>query len=1489
MVSDNVSSNQVSTTIEVTGRYINQENLQDNGELDIPSGAAPSPLFEAQPFTQQMLRFEEFGPVPLGDKTSTTAGDPFPSPVNAVNVPDEQALDNFLRQYITPDLALPFPFPTRTANDPDNGGTDENPWKAKIEKFLGRELLTPPAEGRPPGELWAHQRFEEFFPQVYFNTAQAGARTNTGFRDPLQRHQYKVGEFAAGGLYYNVYTYNDDVVLEETTKGLTVQFHPNFPVQDPYALWTWDGTFPPKLLQVRYGETLMMRHYNALPIDPSANSGFGLHTITTHEHNGHHPAESNGFNQAFFFPGQFYDYYWPMVIAGHDSINTSASDPRAGTPDGNGGIKNLRGDWREMMSTHWLHDQMIDFSAQNIYKGNAAMMNYYSSVDRGNESIDDGVNLRFPSGTDLDWGNRDYDINLLIADKAWDREGQLFFNIFNQDGWLGDQILTNWLWKPYLDVRARRYRLRILNGSVTRHFRFALVQKINGFGGELAGPPDSGISYNLVPFHMIANDGNIMEHAVLFDGKSTVGKFTNRKGILPTQATAERYDIIVDFSQFVPGTKLYMVNLLEHHNGKRPHQEISLQDILDETYTPLVNMGHNITDPTVSAFMEFRVQAYDGIDLSMNPSDFVAGQNKMIPLPKFTQAELDNAIHRTYELKQSTSTDTTPWLIKSDGETELDMDPRQIEASPTNTHVEIWHFKSNDSLTHLLHIPLEEGQILKRDGDDPPEWERWARKDVYRIGHMNDSMSSLDFAIRFRDFFGSYTAQYHNSLFSNDPMQLRLDIEKPDETQLRPTPMPAWDGVEYVRSYTQPTFRTGDINAAADAANEPAFGQLMDSDETHYDDDWVISKLVTTHTEMDLATVATVTNIPIIDTGGGGTFDITGTATPSETITISNDIGATVGTAIADATGDWRITQSLAADIYPKNGDTLTATTSNGGTSTFTFERAGPVTNIVGSGSIVVTDFGTTPGAVLPDPAPVVAGAGATGTVNLGEIVTNPAVIAPSVVAPAPVTPVITATNNTVTTAQEANISAVEVNTANIFSELAAVVNGSGGSITGFFKVFNDFISTVVSPPAATVPIVVTPAPVSPVITATNNTVTTVQEANSPAVDVNTSGVFSALTSIVDGTGGTITGFFNVFNDFLSTVVSPPAATVQTATVPTPAPVPVTPVITPTNNTATTVLEANSPAVDVNTSGVFSALTSIVDGTGGTITGFFNVFNDFLSTVVSPPAATVQTATVPTPVPVPVTPVITPTNNTATTVQAPPDPIGVTPAPVTPVITTTNNTTTITPIINTPVTATSAVTTSASTNIVPVDVPTESFGASLIQSNGLTKNSASSRSTANHQNRTASSRNTANSLNKITPFEISLDNYIGVAKMNNDNSIYNLLEYIEGEEELLLLEELTEEEKEASNLEGSAEAENELPDLEGSAEAENELPDLEGSADAENELPRLEEPPEVNKEERPCKKISNKFLRDNEEGDQIKVYGCVRKDREFVSTETSTK
>ena len=66
---------------------------------------------------------------------------------------------------------------------------------------------------------------------------------------------------------------------------------------------------------------------------------------------------------------------------------------------------------------------------------------------------------------------------------------------------------------------------------------------------------------------------------------------------------AERMDIVVDFSQFAPGTKLYFVNTMEHNDGKGPKGVVPIADILSGTYKG---------DPAVGKFMEFRVARIHG-------------------------------------------------------------------------------------------------------------------------------------------------------------------------------------------------------------------------------------------------------------------------------------------------------------------------------------------------------------------------------------------------------------------------------------------------------------------------------------------------------------------------------------------------------------------------------------------------------------------------------------------------------------------------------------------------------------------------------------------------------------------------------------------------------------------------------------------------------------------------------------------------------------
>ena len=595
-----------------------------------------------------------------------------------------------------------------------------------------------PIEGRPPGPMWAHQGFDLFPPKVAIQVSQEGAIANTIY-DPGCDAQQNSG----------------------VGKGGTCApcFHPQLAPQDPRAMWTFNGTIPPKLMIGRYGEAILFRHHNKLPYDIRDNFGFGRHTISTHEHNGHHGAENDGFTGAFFFPGQFYDYHYPILLAGLNSVNADATDRMASAPDDNGRLVKVPGDWHETMSTHWFHDHMFEFTAQNVYKGNAGMFNIYSGLDRGAEDIDDGVNRRLPSGrasvTGKSWANLDYDVNLMLSDKCWDGQGQLCFDIFNLDGFVGDVMTVNLLYKPYFEVERRKYRFRILNGSVSRFFTTMLSD-----ASEII---------------QIGNDGNLLPNPVPL-----------RR--LDEQGIAERYDIVIDFSRYQIGDKVWLVNVCEHDDGKGPKDNLSLSDAL----------AGKSDDPCVGKYLEFRIVREPAQpDISQVPP-------VLIPNPDLSQ--LPVARERVFEFgrggKQTTfdavTSFTGPWGIKTDGGDMLDADFGRLSAAPKIGTREIWTLKNGGGgWDHPIHIHFEEGQVLARNGSaaNVPAWEK-GRKDVYRLRPGG----SVTITMQFRDFAGTFMEHCHNTVHEDHAMLLRWDINPQGNPQISvlPTPMPTPQGVTFV-------------------------------------------------------------------------------------------------------------------------------------------------------------------------------------------------------------------------------------------------------------------------------------------------------------------------------------------------------------------------------------------------------------------------------------------------------------------------------------------------------------------------------------------------------------------------------------------------------------------------------------------------------------------------------------------------------------------
>jgi FtsP/CotA-like multicopper oxidase with cupredoxin domain len=376
----------------------------------------------------------------------------------------------------------------------------------------------------------------------------------------------------------------------------------------------------------------------------------------------------------FVNAGQFKDHRYPNVLAGYDQYPGTNGDPN------------------EALGTLWYHDHRMDFTAQNTYKGLSGFYLLFDDRDSGNETDTNPAAFRLPSGA--------YDIPLLFADKSFDSNGQLYFDLFNTDGILGDKFLVNGVIQPFLRVAQRKYRFRLLNSGPSRFYEFSLS--------------------NGMPFTQISNDGNLLEAPL------------QRQSI--RLSVAERADVVVDFTNVPDRTEIILLNRLEQEDGRGPTDKIL----------------------PVRESMQIMKFIVDGKLPKTDPSRVPATLRRLPPVN--TGARV-----RTFKFERTNG----QWAING----EL-FDPDSATVRVPKGGEEIWVFQnSSGGWQHPGHIHFEEFQILSRNGNPPPPWER-SRKDVLRLG-FNEEVRIF---MRFRDFAGKHVMHCHNTLHEDDSMMLRWDI-----------------------------------------------------------------------------------------------------------------------------------------------------------------------------------------------------------------------------------------------------------------------------------------------------------------------------------------------------------------------------------------------------------------------------------------------------------------------------------------------------------------------------------------------------------------------------------------------------------------------------------------------------------------------------------------------------------------------------------------
>src|SRR5215207_1163887 len=201
------------------------------------------------------------------------------------------------------------------------------------------------------------------------------------------------------------------------------------------------------VLSAEKGETVFLEGkptktagYNGMYLGPTLRAHKGDHMriiltnnlsqpITTHWHGMHLPAIMDGGPQQEIAPDRVWEPHWTIA-------NEAA--------------------------TLWYHPHLLGRTGEEVYSGLAGMF----IIDDENS---DSLTLPKEYGVD--------DLPLMVQDREFQEDGQFIYAPQRKDelghtGMLGETILVNGTYAPFVDVPGQQIRLRILNASNARRYNF---------------------------------------------------------------------------------------------------------------------------------------------------------------------------------------------------------------------------------------------------------------------------------------------------------------------------------------------------------------------------------------------------------------------------------------------------------------------------------------------------------------------------------------------------------------------------------------------------------------------------------------------------------------------------------------------------------------------------------------------------------------------------------------------------------------------------------------------------------------------------------------------------------------------------------------------------------------------------------------------------------------------------------------------------------
>lgn len=349
-------------------------------------------------------------------------------------------------------------------------------------------------------------------------------------------------------------------------------------------------------------------------------------------------------------------------------------------------------------STIWYHDHTLGMTRVNVYAGPAGFFLIRGGADdqpRDSRNKKKAVlpgpapreNDRFPSNKTY------YEIPIALQDRAFNDDGSLFYPgsreffdgapapyvpftdlspIWNPE-FFGNMIIANGNTWPFQTVERRRYRLRFLNGCQSRF----LILDFNQIPG--------------VEVWQIGNEGGFLSAPV---------NLTEDNGNRLLLALAERADLIVDFTNVVPGSYvLANVGPDEPFGGGTPDVDFAAAD-----------------PGSTGQIMQFRVVPATSPDRT-TPPEFLA-LPPIAPLPAETVTRplaLIEEMSQFYDGPAEALLGTVAFE-GSEGVWTKRLWMEEVTENPEVGTTEVWEFYNTTGDAHPMHVHELVFEVIDRQG-----------------------------------------------------------------------------------------------------------------------------------------------------------------------------------------------------------------------------------------------------------------------------------------------------------------------------------------------------------------------------------------------------------------------------------------------------------------------------------------------------------------------------------------------------------------------------------------------------------------------------------------------------------------------------------------------------------------------------------------------------------------------------------------------------